>query len=144
MPTPTEEGLQPRGYPSYPRTLDKESAERFAEEYEEAYQHNYFIAEEFSPGTDSVGATGGADRIIEDGGDYFVGVNGTINTADEKQPEYTETSTPEPVPSGTLPYAAWYYLTDRFALRKEVEADGMGFDESDSPDLEGATVIVCA
>ncbi|PSP79711.1 hypothetical protein BRC81_04205 [Halobacteriales archaeon QS_1_68_20] len=142
-PTPTEEGLQPQEYPSYPSSLDKDAAERFAEEYEEAYQHNHYVAAEFRVGIDDVLVSGGAARVVEDAGEFFVGVNGRIDTADEEQPEYTETPTPEPAPTGTKTFAAWYYLTDRFALRNEVEADGMGFDEGDDPDLQGATVVVC-
>lgn len=143
QPTPTEEGLRPRKYPSYPRSLGKDSAERFAEEYEKAYQHNHFIAEEFIEGIDEITIGGGAGQVVEDGGEYFVGVAGRIDTADVTQPEYTETPTPDPAPTGSLPFAAWYYLADRFALRNEVEADGMGFDEGDTPNLQGATVIAC-
>ena len=142
-PTPTEEGLKPQEYPSYPQSLNRNSAERFAEEYETAYQHNHFIAEKFIDGIDSVGPWASATRIVEDAGDYFVGVNGRVNVADEEQPEYTETPTPEPAPTGTRPIAAWYYLTDRFALRKEISEGRRKINESDTPDLQGATVVVC-
>ncbi|PSP79710.1 hypothetical protein BRC81_04200 [Halobacteriales archaeon QS_1_68_20] len=143
QPTPTNEGLQPRKYPSYPQSLDKDAAKQFAEEYERVYQHNYYVAEEFIHGIDDISTGAGVARAVEDAGEYFVGVNGRIDTADLEQPEGTGTSTPSPAATSSSSFAAWYYLTDRFALRREVSGGRPDIDEGDDPNLQGATVVVC-
>lgn len=138
MPTPTAEGLQPRTYPAYPESSTAATAEQFAMDFERAYRHNAFLAEGFLPGTDDMTTSTDVPywAVIERPRGYIVGVTGELRTGDTQQPANV---TGTPASFTGAPFAAWYYLTDRFALRKPVER----IEEGDPPDLNGAITIVC-
>lgn len=107
-------------------------------DYERAYRHNAFLAERFLRGTDdittSVDAPYWASNEYRRG--FVVGVTGELRTGDTQQPPNV-TGTPGPFTDSS--FAAWYYLTDRFALRKSVDQ----LEEGATPNLTGAMTIVC-
>jgi len=137
-PTPTAEGLEPMAYPDYPDSLTAEAAESFVDAYERAHRHNEFLADEFVRGTDEVTIEGGVPTgmVTEYENGYVVGFDGTMYTSDNRQPE---TSTATQAPAGNFPVGAWYYLTDRFALRNGVQS----LEEAESPEFGMATTVVC-
>jgi hypothetical protein len=140
QPTPTEGGLDPKPYPPYPEPLTADTADDFARTYEYVYQYNLLLAE--GPGYDeidvSVRSPDWATFDTEPG--FIVGVTGEIQFAD------TNTATPPStqLPYGTSPVSAWYYLTDRFALRDEYRSGSL--EKDDYPydwTIREATTIVC-
>lgn len=137
-PTPTSEGLEPRSYPVYPSDISEVAAKDYATEYEAAYQHNSFISEEFIYGTDEITILRHVPEwtISDRSKGYILGVSGEIKTADTEQPEGSTDSQAAYLDS---PFSAWYYVTDRFALRNEVE----DLDATQSPNLQYATTIYC-
>lgn len=143
-PTPTEEGLEPAEYPPYPDSITKQTSVQFATEFEQAYQHNDFLKNEFIQGTDEIGVSAGAERVIRSSNGFTIGVRGVLQTGNAERPEYTTTPTPTPAPNSTSAHSSWYYLTDRFALRNELSGDRTMIDEDSEPQLDTATVISCA
>lgn len=138
VPTPTAEGLEPQEYPTYPASITEEAARSFASEYERVYQFNSFVAEDFIRGTDDILIVHGVPNwaMREEDRGFVVGVDGRLSSGDLQQPEdWTGT----PAPHLDAPFGAWYYLTDRFALRNEVRT----LEGSQSPNLESASTIVC-
>lgn len=139
-PTPTDEGLEPKAYPPYPDSLTKESAAGFTSQFERAYQYNDFLIRFGDKGYDDVFVTGGVPdwTMRERGEGYIVGVNVQVKTHVDDTPTGTKT----PAPSGTFPTSAWYYLTDRFALRNEVGVADL-VEGRDQPTFDEPTTIVC-
>lgn len=136
-PDPTDEGLEPASYPSYPRNLDRGAAASFAEAFERAVRRNEFVAANAGAGYDELQVQLGAERTGRREVGYVVGVDGTLLFADERQPDG---ATGSPYPSGRAPFAAQYLLADRFALREGFDGDL----PEDDPDFAGAEVVACA
>ncbi|MFT4890813.1 MAG: hypothetical protein ACI9YT_001734 [Halobacteriales archaeon] len=136
-PTPLEKGLKPVQYPEYPDSVTAESAEAFVRDYERAYQHNLFIKEEFRPGFAEIDILIRVIRWwnVERSGRYVGGVRGELHVVDSFQPT-GQTATPVPAVGG---FSAWYYLTDRVALRKSVSY----LTDETPPDFTGAALLVC-
>lgn len=79
--------------------------------------------------------------MVEDDGDYLVGVNASIATEDNRVPEGTATATPTPAPSYDDEFAAWYHLTPGHVQRKDAGTDLPGTPED--VDLSEATTVRC-
>ena len=136
-PTPTESGHDIQSYPNYPASLTATSARRFANAYEAAYQFNSTVAEK--PAYEDIDVSGGSPNwaLFETQRGFVIGVNGAVTVAD------TETPTPPATarPTGTFPFAAWYFLTPQFALRRAYE-EGV-LERGDEPVLSGAKTVHC-
>lgn len=136
-PDPTVDGLEPRSYPAFPDFITAGTAVSFAENFERAYRHNAFVEEHADTGYDELQVLLGAELVDERDVEYVVRVDGELLFADEERPE---TATETPYPTGTVPFVTWYFLADRFALRKGVDR---GLPDDAAPDFTGADVVVC-
>lgn len=134
--TPTDEGLEPKSYPTYPETIDEKSAGTFAEAYEHAYRHDEFVFQRANAGYDELQVPLGAVRTFAHRDGFVVRVDGELLFADEEQPDGAGT----PAPSGEQPFASWFYLTDQFALRNGFDR---GLPEDAEPTFAGAATIAC-
>lgn len=141
-PTPTGEGLVPLPYPPYPESLTLDAADTFASEYERAYQHNQTLARFAESGTDDISIWSSVPDFAryDTPRGYVVGATGELKTAD------VNTATPPrtQAPYGTKPFTAWYYLTERFAMRSVDSGGGILEEhENENPSFDEATVIIC-
>lgn len=139
-PTPSDEEVVPREYPSYPDKLTAESAVTFATAYERAYRHNEILAGE-ADGTDTISVNAGVpnDFLIDRGNGFLLGVTATIDTEDNRTP-----------PGGTAApfysdeFATWYLLTDELGLRGgDLAAKDLPKMPPESVDLSGGIVLYC-
>ena len=145
QPTPTDEGLEPRGYPSLPNQLTRSSAIEFAVAFEKAYQYNMFLASDFIPGTDEVRVRAGVPdgTVTKTSAAYIIGLNGRIQTADTVVPtdQLDETETPTSAPSSTTPFSAWYHVSTQSAVRDVHEDDRISSE--DSPRFDSPVTVAC-
>lgn len=127
-----------RSYPPYPEDLTVETAASFAEKYEKTYQVNRFLANDPDAGVQYIQIPGGVPdwAVMEHARGYLVGVNGELKTGErlDNGPDATAITL-----HGDAPFAAWYYLVDRFALRNGLRT----LQETTDPDMSGADVVVC-
>lgn len=141
---PTAE-LEPTPYPDYPEELTSSTATSFARAYERAYWHNWVVANDGLAGTDEVTFEGlrvPAWATSEHRDGYIVGVTGELKTADSQPRPTPGAPTPTRAPYLDLPFSSWYYLSPRFAMRKERD-ESFPIREEPEPDLADAAVIVC-
>jgi hypothetical protein len=114
-----------------------ETAASFAENYETAYQVIRFLANDPDKVVNYLQIPGGVPdwAVMEHARGYLVGVNGELKTGErlDNGPDATAITL-----HGDAPFAAWYFLADRFALRKGVKM----LREGPDPDMSGADVGV--
>lgn len=138
--TPTATGgWTPVPYPPYPDRFRLWRVIEWAEDYEYARQYNRYVEQfgdvekidyiEVYP-VDSY-------YVFRHGGAYNVGIDGQVDIGDTDTPEDGES----PAPSGHSPFAAWYYLAERFVLRMAREDFPERYLDLD---FREADVIVCA
>lgn len=146
QPTPTNEGLQAKAYPTYPEQLSLESAKEYAVAFERAYQHNDFLENEFIEGTDEIDFNIGVsrDEYEEVSNGYIIHVAGELKASDTKQSHDNSSESPSETAAPSLdePFSTSFYLTEQSALRKSGDATTSTISDVDTQ-FENATVIVC-
>lgn len=127
-------GLEPAAYPDYPDTFTAETARSFAREFEYAYRRNEFIQNNEDTWYDELHVDIWETEVEDerDGG-YVVTVVGEMQYAVADRPE---SATGTERPSGGGPFTAWFYLTDRYAIRYENPS-------AEEPNFEYGEVVVC-
>lgn len=139
-PTPSDEGVVPREYPTYPDSLTAESAASFAIEYERSYRHNELLTGG-DGGTDTIIVNAGipSNFLIERRNGFLLGVTGTVDTEDNRTPDGGTAA-----PAYSDEFAVWYLLTDPIALRRSnLEAKDFPETPPESVDLSEAAVLHC-
>lgn len=140
VPTPTPEGLQPKSYPNHPSSVTRNSTQEFVHSFERALQYNQFLVKFGGAGYEEAFVATGIPEwaLFERPNGYACGVRSQI--------KFDDTDTPSPpktgAPSGTSRTVAWYYLTDRFALRNDTRENQLV--KGSDPQLEGGEIILCA
>jgi hypothetical protein len=135
QPTPLA-GYEPREYPTYPETLDADTAESFAAGFEEAYRYNRYLATEAGEDTENLElrADPQSNRTERAGEGYLVAVDGFFST-NERDREG------DVVISDDHLFAV-YYAGPSVALRRGYE--GTPRDAGSLRRLpEGGTPVVC-
>jgi hypothetical protein len=133
QPTPTG-GFEPKAYPSYPEPLTSDSAERFAEAFEEAYEYNRYLAEDVRSDTRELSynprVAEELTEAVRDG--FLVGVEGTRGTLEDGV--YSDD-----------PIVGIYYLTPEFALRGEIQQPTLYDVEAlREVDVTGQRLVFCS
>jgi hypothetical protein len=106
--TPAGEA-RPREYPAFPATVSADTVSSFARAYESAIQVNRFIRANDTSNLERVSVqnvSGESARQFREG--FLLGVDGEL--------DWERGSV-----LGDRGFGAWYYVTERFAVRHEVE-----------------------
>ena len=132
QPTPTG-GFEPKAYPSYPDTLTRASAERFAVDFEEPYEYNRYLAEEVRSDTKEITYNPRvADDLTESTREGFlVAVEGTRGTLEGDV--YTD-----------APIVGIYYVTPEYALRGEIRQPLYKVETLRSVDVTEQRLVFCS
>jgi hypothetical protein len=135
QPTPVA-GYEPREYPEYPDSLDSETAESFAAEFEEAYRHNRYLATEAGDDTESLElrADPQSNRTERVDGGFLVAVDGFFSTSERNREGDT-------VITDDYLFAVYYAGPD-VALRRGYEGTPRDADSLWRL-AEGGTPVVC-
>lgn len=140
-PSPTGE-FSPREYPGFPGQLGSAEVEDYATLFELALQYNRLVARA-GDAYESLDIRGSVPEEsiegTEDG--YIVGVTTTLTLADSE----TETppSTVTAAPSGETQNGAWYYVTNRFAIRSDATYIAVKDGVASNASFDGADTVAC-
>ena len=137
QPSQTQGDLQPKSYPEYPNSFEKDDLKDYAISFENSYRNNEFLTN-YPQEYEQLIIQSGIEKISEIKQGYQVRIEGTFLFSDEKQPTK---STATPYPSGRAPFVTWFYFDEDFVLR---DGRDTGYTESLEPDFKYAEVIVCS
>ena len=132
----TQGGLQPKSYPEYPNSFEKDDLKDYAISFENSYRNNKFLAN-YPQEYDELTIQSGIEKISETEQGYQMRIEGILLFSDEKQPTK---STATPYPSGRIPFVTWFYFDEDFVLR---DGRDTGYTKSLEPDFKYAEAIVC-
>jgi hypothetical protein len=136
QPSQTQGNLQPKSYPEYPNSFEKDDLKDYAISFENSYRNNKFLTN--SPQEyDELIIQSGIEKISEIKQGYQMRIEGTLLFSDVKQPAK---STATSYPSGRVPFVTWFYFDEDFVLR---DGRDTGYTKSLEPDFKYAEVIVC-
>lgn len=134
-PTPVA-GYEPREYPAYPDSLDTDTAESFAADFEESYRYNRYLSTGAGEDTENLElrADSQSNRTERVGEGFLVAVDGFFSTSERNREG-------DVVISDDYLFAV-YYVGPDVALRQGYEGTPRDADSLRRL-AEGGTPVVC-